>query len=213
MEMKALCIADLHSEETCIEYARKFLEAEKPEIVLIAGDFTTNGPLDFVEDVLEVFKDVKTLAVHGNNDPMRVKNFLIEKKVSVHARAEEYHGLRFVGYGGSPPTPFSTAIEYPEAIIEKDLMHLTDANTILLTHAPPFKTKADCLRDGKHVGSHAVSNVIYAKKPLACFCGHVHETQGYETILRTKIFKIPPLMNGRALVVDLKTWEWKKIVA
>lgn len=203
--MKALCIADFHAEETCLELLKKLLTNEKPELVLVGGDVTHRGsPLDYAEDVLEVIaqSNAKCFAVHGNMDSIRVKNLFEEKGISLHRKSAEFGGVRFVGYGGSNPTPFGTIVEYSEKQIYEELSPLTDRNTVLLTHFPPYGVKADTTRDLKHAGSLSLRKIIEEKKPRAVVCAHIHEASGVQQALVTRIIKIPPLMHGGAVAID-----------
>ncbi|MEO1289117.1 MAG: hypothetical protein AAFV93_15240, partial [Chloroflexota bacterium] len=62
-----------------------------------------------------------------------------------------------------------------------------DIPKILVTHQPPYGTKADSTWTGKHVGSHAIREFIELEQPLICFTGHIHEAVSIDTIGKTKI--------------------------
>ena len=67
---------------------------------------------------------------------------------------------------------------------------------ILVSHQPPYGTKADTLKNGVHVGSKIVRSFIDTWQPLACFCGHIHEGRGIDTIGKTKIINPGPVFRG-----------------
>jgi Icc-related predicted phosphoesterase len=48
--------------------------------------------------------------------------------------------------------------------------------TILVTHAPPHKTKLDEMREGYHVGNKSIREFIEKAKPSVAVSGHIHET-------------------------------------
>jgi Icc-related predicted phosphoesterase len=203
---KALCVSDAHADEQALEFLKKFLREEKPELVLVAGDLTQNGPIDYAEDFLAAIRAAGAdfFTVHGNMDPLRVKMLLDSKGNSLHARRVEWRGFTFAGFGGSPPTPHGTLIEYSEADIYKQLAPLVDSKTIVLTHFPPHGI-LDETRDLKHAGSLSLRKIIEEKKPRAVICGHIHEREGERQALTTKVIKIAPLERGKAVALELET--------
>ena len=203
---KALCVSDAHAEEQALEFLKKFLEREKPELVLVSGDLTHNGPIDYAENFLDTIRasNADFFTVHGNMDPLRVKLFLDAKGNNIHARRVDWRGFTFAGFGGSPPTPHGTLIEYSEADIYEQLAPLVDAKTIVVTHFPPHGI-LDETRDLKHVGSLSLRKIIEEKKPRAVICGHIHEREGERQALLTKIVKVAPLEHGKAVALELET--------
>lgn len=207
--LKALCIADLHAEPAALDFLEKFLEAEKPALVIAAGDLTNRGPLEYAERVLALIEEsgARALAVHGNFDSIGVKTLLEKHGASIHRKAVEVGGTRFVGYGGSNPTPNFTEIEYSEKQIYEELAPLVSRECILVSHAPPFNTKADVARNLRHVGSHSIRRIIDEKHPRACVCAHIHEAEGEQNVLGCKVIKLPALKNRGALLFDPATLE------
>jgi len=203
---KALCVSDAHADEQALEFLKKFLEREKPELVLAAGDLTHNGPVDYAGDFIEAIRasNADFFTVHGNMDSLRVKLFLDAKGNNIHARRVDWRGFTFAGFGGSPPTPHGTLVEYSEADIYKQLAPLVDAKTIVVTHFPPHGI-LDETRDLKHVGSLSLRKIIEEKKPRAVICGHIHEREGEKQALITKVVKLAPLERGKAVVLELET--------
>ena len=203
---KALCVSDAHADEQALEFLKKFLEREKPELVLVSGDLTHNGPIDYAENFLDTIRAASAdfFTVHGNMDPLRVKLFLDAKGNNIHARRVDWRGFTFAGFGGSPPTPYGTLIEYSEADIYEQLAPLVDAKTIVVTHFPPHGI-LDETRDLKHVGSLSLRKIIEEKKPRAVICGHIHEREGERQALLTKIVKVAPLEHGKAVALELET--------
>ncbi len=203
---KALCVSDAHAEEQALAFLKKFLEREKPELVLVAGDLTNDGPVDYAEDFIEAIQNAGTdlFTVHGNMDPLRVKLFLDAKGNNIHARRVDWRGFTFAGFGGSPPTPHGTLIEYSEVDIYKQLAPLVDNKTIVLTHFPP-RGILDETRDLKHAGSLSLRKIIEEKKPRAVICGHIHQREGERQALLTKVIKIAPLREGKAAALELET--------
>ena len=205
--MKALCVADLHSDEKALALLRELVEKEKPEIVVIAGDITQFGPVEYAERALEIARanGAECIAVHGNTDTLQVKLFLERGGVSIHNKKRAVGGIEFVGYGGSAPTPFRTSITYSEAQIYEDLSKLVSRDCVLVSHAPPFglPLELDNAFDLKPAGSKSVRRVIEEKRPRACVCAHVHEREGEANVLGCRVIKLAPLRDGKACVLDL----------
>jgi Icc-related predicted phosphoesterase len=74
---------------------------------------------------------------------------------------------------------------------------------ILLTHAPPFDTKADELPDGTHVGSQGVKKPIHEFQPDINICGHIHEACSIDKVGKTTIANPGMLEMGHAVLIDI----------
>ncbi|MFH0834968.1 MAG: metallophosphoesterase, partial [Candidatus Micrarchaeota archaeon] len=182
------------------------------DVAVICGDFTTRGPVGFAEDFLDAVR-IPCVAVFGNMDDARVAELLEKRGVSIHLKTKKVAGISFAGIGGSNPTPFGTPTEYSEAEITGMLegMRVTH-ETVFVSHFPPFNTAADFIH-GRHVGSPALRAFLEEKQPRACICGHIHEAEGADHVGKTEIIKIPPLQNGKALLLDLENLDVKELRA
>ena len=67
--MRALIIVDIHKSENALDYTLNYIQKYNPDLLIIAGDITTFGPLSFAEDFLANLPKIKTLALPGNCDP------------------------------------------------------------------------------------------------------------------------------------------------
>lgn len=203
--MKFLVIADLHEEESVLEKLPAILEQEKPDYLIIAGDFTKpgNSSISYAEDALDLYP--KILAIPGNCDPYKVFELIEEREFSIHERRKELEdGLNIIGFGYSPITPFGTPGELDEEEILKHLSKLSiDEKTILITHAPP-EGILDSNFKGDHIGSSSIKQIVEEKEPFLHLFAHVHECEGKEKQGNTTFIKIPPAKNGKALIIDIK---------
>lgn len=206
MAARALCVSDFTSEEACLGYLEAFIKKYTPKLVLLSGDVTQNGPVDYAEDVFALFERHKlpVVAVHGNNDPPRAQELIAKRSIYVHGRSEVVLGRKFAGVGGSNPTPFNTVCEYSEEQIAGFLKGKVDKDTIVVSHPAP-KGIMDEVRPGVKIGSSAVLEMIERDQPRAVVCGHAHESEGEQAVGRTKVVKVAPLMHGKAVVLDLDT--------
>lgn len=74
---------------------------------------------------------------------------------------------------------------------------------ILVSHQPPYNTKADALPNGMHVGSKSVRNFIEQYQPLVCFTGHIHEGIGIDAIGDCKIINPGPVFKGQYAYAEI----------
>jgi len=194
--VKILFVTDPHGEEPCIDYLKRLIKKHSPDAVLLGGDFERAS---FATAMLEACK-VPAYAVHGNMDNQAVVDALGERYL--HEKTVKICSYVIGGLGGSNPTPFNTPMETTERKLAASLKKLGKTD-VLLSHAPPFNTFADELPNELHVGSKAVRGYLLKQKPLACLCGHVHETQGVEKLGKTLVCKAAPLMQKTGFVLEL----------
>lgn len=203
-----LALSDIHSDEMVIEKLRVFLERNKFDLVLIAGDITNRGPVSYAEEFLGLFSGMNVLAIHGNMDPKPVVDLLERRGIFFHCKRVRIGEWAFVGFGGSSPTPFGTPTEYPEDEIEEELSKVRiDEKTVLVTHSPPYDSGFDRTRIGMKAGSKAIRKIIEEKRPFMNICGHIHESEGIGMLNGTKIVKLPPAEKCKAVEILLREGE------
>jgi Icc-related predicted phosphoesterase len=199
MNMKLLCISDLHGEAGDID---RLADAG---VLVMCGDITHFGDGTDAKELLNSFKNPKRiLAVPGNCDNFDVNDALVDLDVDLHARGRMIEDIGFFGLGGSNATPFNTPQEYEEdqlwEFIMKGYEQVRDAPfRVFVTHAPPTRTKLDDA-GGRHVGSTSVRKFIEKHEPELVLCGHVHEAKGTDRMGKTMMVNPGMLRNGHALV-------------
>lgn len=211
--MKILAISDPHGDYSKI---KKMIErAGDFDLVVIVGDITNFGPDEKVNELMEKF-DKPVLAIPGNCDQRSILKALdASKAVNLHGKTEQIGEIRFIGLGGSNPTPFNTPFELSEEEIEKALEGMVcsaekaeDCGTIvLLTHAPPHGAR-DKLPFG-HVGSEAISKFV--DKVDLVVCGHIHEAKGIEKVGKTVVVNPGEACKGSCALITLEESEGKPI--
>jgi len=134
--------------------------------------------------------------------------------VNLHGKTEQIGEIRFIGLGGSNPTPFNTPFELSEDEIEKALegMICTAESedfgiTVLLTHAPPHGAR-DQLPFG-HVGSKAISKFV--DRVSLIVCGHIHEAKGMEKVGKTLIVNPGEACKGSCALITIEESGGKQI--
>jgi len=197
--MRILALSDFHSEEVILEKLKELVDRERFDLILIVGDITQRGPLSYAEELLDVLRGERVLAIHGNMDTEQVVDLLEMKGFLLHLKRAEVGEWNFVGFGGSSPTPFGTPIEYSEEQIYEELSRMRiNSKTILVTHSPPYGSGVDKTSAGTSAGSKSIRRIIEEKKPFMDICGHIHEEEGEAVVGSTKIVKVPPAMQGKA---------------
>jgi Icc-related predicted phosphoesterase len=208
-----LAVADAHASPGGLKALRVMLKDHAPDGLLVVGDLTTRGPMTYGTRIIEAASKRKTpvFAVGGNMDLPELHDWLERTGVGVHASGREFNGYKIVGIGGSNPTPFNTPVEYSEEQIYKFGAGLIDSRTIFMPHAPPLNTCADLTSSGAHVGSKAVRQLIEESQPAVAFCGHIHEAKGEQLMGRTKLVKLEPLMDEKAVLLELPSLKTKHL--
>lgn len=194
--MKIAVLADIHGQTRYAEEARGRLRAA--DLVIIAGDITDFGGREAAGKVLREIAALNEniLAVPGNCDRDGVQEELSARHMDLHDAVRIVDGTLFFGIGGCNTTHFHTPREYSEEEITTMLRKFPDPSgaerTVLVSHAPPHRTKLDRMFLGFHVGSRAVRAFIEDVQPDLVFCGHVHEALGADRIDRTLIINPGP---------------------
>jgi Icc-related predicted phosphoesterase len=180
MDINILVCSDLHASEDAAVMLQKVAESKEYDLVVVCGDFTTFGSVDFVKRFLTGFKGVKVLAVPGNCDLPETVQVLEKVHASVHNRKVEFAGWSIYGFGGSLPTKNAMPFEVPEAEMVESLRKHAVPGGIMVTHMPAFGFN-DRGRSGKHAGSPGLLKVVEEKRPRLVLSGHMHESKGVET--------------------------------
>jgi Icc-related predicted phosphoesterase len=204
--MKILAISDPHGDYSKI---RKIIEKVGDfDLAVIVGDLTNFGPDEKVNELMELFER-PVFAIPGNCDQKSILKALdVSKAVNLHEKTEQIGNIRFIGLGGSNPTPFNTPFELSEEEIENALegMVCSAENTgdcgiiVLLTHAPPHGVR-DELPFG-HVGSKAIQKFLDRVDLIVC--GHIHEAKGTETVGKTVVVNPGEASKGSCALITIE---------
>jgi len=199
--MEFLLLSDAHGVYSHI--AQLLFKAGDVDAVCVIGDITDFGPNNLVQELLSLLgEDVPTLMIPGNCDlPTIVETIEESPAVNLHLKSFDYDDIKFLGIGGSNPTPFNTPFELSEAEMQSyvDTL-LTDVGetTVLLSHTPP-QGFLDAV-DSRHVGSEAILRAVGIVDALAC--GHIHEQRG--TLIAGKTTIVNPGMAARGFGAVVK---------
>lgn len=204
--MKIFVISDIHGNDDFMPVAEAVSAAD---LVLCAGDLTHFGSAEKGMMIAEKLLSLNpcTCFVSGNCDDPALEEMLAGKGVSLHGKSItfEKNGEKLVisGIGGSLTTPMSTPNTWTEEEAEKLLEQLDPATDILLTHQPPYGSRADIVMKIKHVGSKALEKFIRRNSPVLSLCGHIHESFGISETGKTKVINPGSYREGHYALLEV----------
>ena len=218
--MKIIAFGDLHM---AVQICRNIPDIKDADLLIATGDLTNYGKKPEAKAVLEELLEINPhlLAIIGNLDNFEINDYLDQLDLNLHGQAKLLQNkVCIMGVGGSNITPFSTPFEMTEEQIgtvlgsaydqAKEYLSLVTPSgkarvpLLLISHTPPYGTKVDKLKNGKHVGSKAVRRFIEKHQPELCVCGHIHEARGEDTIGKTKIVNPGMLQHGGWVEIEFK---------
>ena len=214
--MRIVVVGDIHQRP---ENCGKIPSLAACDYLLAHGDLTNFGGRDAVARVIAVLRRFCpwVFAMAGNLDRRSADDFLTGEGINLHGQARLLakggDKLIVMGLGGANPTPFFTPNEFSEEEMTRLLDEAwrrvgvfmadgADIPILLLTHAPPYGTRLDRLKNGRHVGSKAVRAFIEKHQPSFCVCGHIHESKGEDRLGTTEMFNTGALANGGWVEID-----------
>jgi len=198
--MKILAFVDLHGSTASL---RKIIKrAKKPDIKIIinAGDHTLFNEKHrlILKELNKIGKPV--LIVHGNHESEKqTRNLCKEFKncIFIHNKLYKKNSYVFFGWGGGGFSLIDREFEKAEKKFRKQFKN---KKLILITHAPPYKTKVDELFQKEHAGNKSIKNFIIKYKPVLAITGHLHENAGKQDKIG-KTIVINPGPRGKILEI------------
>jgi Icc-related predicted phosphoesterase len=198
-----LAFTDFHGKEDAYRSAKKTIENEQPNFVIVAGDiinYDSNRAKQLLLDLASVGRPL--YFVPGNMDGRELADWAGTGNVrGLHGRCEKTEGVSLIGLGGSPHGSFKTVFEYSEeeasSLLETAAKNLGGGLLIIVSHCPPKDTMVDRVSNGEHVGSLSVRRFVEMVQPALVVSGHIHESQGTDTIGSTMIVNTGPAQRGQ----------------
>ena len=194
--MKLLAFTDIHGSLTALRRIGQKVKLQNPDLLVCAGDISI-----FEHGIAGIFRRLnklgkKIIIVHGNHedDSTYSKYSRIFKNIIfIHKKHFIENNVLFLGYGGGGFSQRDKEFEKLAATAFKKLIQNNkDKKIILVTHAPPYKTKLDKLgRD--YAGNKSFRDFIEKYKIDLHICGHLHENFGKEdTIKKSRVINPGP---------------------
>ena len=199
--MKILAFTDIHGSLHAIRRIEQKIRTQKPDLLVCAGDISIfeNGVMGILRKLNKLNKPL--IIIHGNHEDAStfVKLSKSFKNINfIHKKHFIKDNVLFLGYGGGGFSIVDRDFERISHTFKKIIKDNNDKEIILVTHAPPYKTKLDRLVEG-HCGNKSIRNFVENKIDLL-ICGHLHENFGKEDkIGKTKIINPGPF--GKIIVV------------
>jgi len=193
--MKLLVFTDLHLSSNAIKKIKSKIKRQNPDLLVSAGDISIfEEGLDFMLNKLNKLKK-KLLLIHGNHETSNVLKKLCEKYdnlIFIHKKHYEQNNCIFLGYGGSGFALIEPDFYKIGEKFGKLIKHNKDKKIILVTHAPPYKTKLDLIVD-QHCGNKTLRTFIIKNRVDLHICGHLHENFGKrDKVKKTEIINPGP---------------------
>ncbi len=194
--MKLLIFTDTHGSSTALKRIEQKTKSENPDLLVCAGDISI-----FEHGIGSIFRRLnklnrKIIIVHGNHEDAATYSKyskILKNIIFIHKKHHIEGDILFFGYGGGGFAKNDREFEHLAKTRFNDIMQKNkDKKIILLTHGPPYGTKADKL--GKnYAGNKSFRNFIEKYKIDLHVCGHLHENFGKEDkIGKTKIMNPGP---------------------
>ncbi len=193
--MKILAFTDPHLSSFALKKIKSKVKKQKPDLLVCAGDISIfEQGLNIYLSKLNKLK-IKTLMIHGNHEAdktLRKSCKRYKNLIFIHKKYYKQNNHLFLGYGGGgfslvDPDFYKISKKFRK-IIKKN----KDKKIILITHAPPYKTKLD-LVVGSHCGNKTIRNFIVKNKVDLHISGHLHENfNKKDKIKKTEIINPGP---------------------
>jgi len=187
---KIVVIGDIHYQIKCLGIIlEEVAKIENLDGILLVGDIGLDrdrrlpnkfamrtAQIKSIQDVVDLIKAKVSCPIYyvpGNHDPAGI--ILPE---NTDRTSKNLNGLEIFGIGGAPGD-FGFPYEWQDATLGISSIPPCD---ILLTHAPPYGTTIDLYDNGsEHIGSKVLRSLALKHKGIA-FCGHVHESSGFDEL-------------------------------
>ena len=201
--MKLLAFTDIHGSLTALKRIEQKAKSQNPDLLVCAGDITIfeHGVVGIMRILNRLNK--KIIIIHGNHEDAStfVKcSRLFKNIIFIHKNYHAENDVLFLGYGGGGFSNVDRVFEtLAKTRFKKIINENKDKKIILVTHAPPYKTRLDKL-GRNHAGNKSIRNFVEKYKIDLLVCGHLHENFGKEDkIGKTKIVNPGPF--GKIIVI------------
>jgi len=191
--MKILAFVDVHGSLKPLEKIKK--QAKQADLIVCAGDISVfENNLGYLLFQLNKLKKTVLIIPGNHEDNVDLSHLTkeLENIKDIHKKAFTTDNYLFLGYGGSGFSMVDKQFIKTSKKFEKEIKKSKDKKIILVTHAPPYKTKLDKIA-GEACGNKSIKNFILKIKPDLVISGHLHENAGKEDkINKTKLINPGP---------------------
>jgi Icc-related predicted phosphoesterase len=191
--MKLLVCTDIHSSRKALKKLAELAKRHNPDAIVCCGDVSM-FEIHF-KATMRSLASLKrpTILVHGNHEDAA----MMKKYCKPYKHFHFIHGNHFImgdclflGYGGDGFSVVDPLFMLYARQFEKVVKQNKDKKLILVTHAPPQRTKLDKIVGG-HCGNKSIRQFIEKYQPAYAFSGHIHENFGKKDFIRETIVMNP----------------------
>ncbi|MEK6835893.1 MAG: metallophosphoesterase [Nanoarchaeota archaeon] len=191
--MKILAAGDLHGDIDAARALAKKAEKENVDLVVLAGDITSDDTL--LPGVINPFleKKKKVLFVPGNHESLATADFIADFYgiTNLHGYSVKYENVGIFGCSGTNIGINQLSEDEIFYLLKRGFEKIKNTKKkVMVTHVHPIKTKI--AKFSQFVpGSTGVNKALKKFKPDILICSHVHEASGIEEkIGKTKIINV-----------------------
>jgi Icc-related predicted phosphoesterase len=191
--MNILAFVDLHGNDKAWKEVKN--KSKNADLIVCGGDisiFENNLEL-LLKELNQLGKTA--LIIPGNHEDSQDLDILAKKLkniVNIHKKSYVNGDYLFLGYGGSGFSINDGEFNALSKKFEKEVRKFGNKKTILVTHAPPYKTNIDKIMD-ESCGNKSIKNFIVKVKPDLVISGHLHENAGKkDSVGKTKVINPGP---------------------
>jgi Icc-related predicted phosphoesterase len=200
LSAKILVLSDIHNQTVTLNSVLKEVQksSNPPDICLIAGDITNFGSYEDLNNVLnritQNFRD--TFFVLGNCDPYFDAEDILTSAIFVESNPCKLDFFTILGFGNHKPKINYKILKKKEKIGEK---------ICLLTHAPPYGTKADMVSFDRHAGSRELKIAIEKFQNIFLIVsGHIHDSPSISRLENCTVVNPGPITRGNYAIITIR---------
>ena len=193
--MKLLAFTDTHGSLLALKRIEQKTKTQKPDLLVCAGDVSIfeHGIVGIIRRLNKLNK--KIIIIHGNHEDdstFRKLSKLFKNIIFVHKNYHIENDILFFGYGGGGFSIVDKEFEKIAIKFKKIIKNNKDKKIIIVTHAPPYRTRLDKISGG-HCGNRSIRRFAEKNRVDLLICGHLHENFGKEDkIKKTKVINPGP---------------------
>lgn len=194
-----LILSDIHSQNITLTNILNIVQnlPNPPKICLVAGDITNFGSIEDMRETLEIITnfEFQTFFILGNCDPDINLVILNTSAIHIESSIEKIGSFAIIGFGSHNPQ-----VNYKLLLkLKRDKKRVC-----LLTHAPPYGTKADLVSFNKHGGSREITKTIEKFSNIfLVISGHIHESPTISTYKKCTIINPGPITRGNFAIIEI----------
>ncbi len=191
--MKILAASDIHGDKRHAEKLAEQAFQEKVDLVVLCGDLLFNEMES--DGLMAPFKkrNLAVALIPGNHETSATTNFLAEfyKLYNLHGYYLKLGDVGIFGCGGGNVAGHAYQINEEDItkILKKGHDKIKDMKTqIMVTHIHP---SGGLIEKMSFKGSPAIAKALEDFKPNVHLCGHIHECEGMEEIIKkTRVMNV-----------------------